>query len=48
MIVLGRVAIGARADVADLAEWLGLPPDVVERLCTDLEAAGLLTRGRRH
>ena len=45
MLVLGRIAHRARADAEDIGAWLVA---VAEALCADLEAAGLLTRGRRY
>src|SRR5262249_21743174 len=43
MIVLGRIAQRAIADVDDIARWLGVPVVVAEILCADLKAAGLVT-----
>jgi DNA-binding IscR family transcriptional regulator len=48
MIVLGRIAHRAIADVEDIARWLGVPITVAEALCADLKAAGLLTAARGH
>jgi hypothetical protein len=45
MLVLGRIAHRAGADAEDIGAWLVA---VAEALCADLEAAGLLTRGRRY
>ena len=46
MIVLGRIAHRAIADVDDIAGWLGVPVVVAEALRADLRAAGLLTAAR--
>ena len=48
MIVLGRIAHRAIADVDDIALWLGVPVVVADALCADLKAAGLLTAARGH
>src|SRR5262249_36467135 len=48
MIVLGRIAHRAIADVDDIAGWLGVPVVVAEALRADLRAAGLLTAARGH
>ena len=48
MIVLGRIAHHAIADVEDIARWLGVPVAVAEALCADLKAAGPLTAARGH
>ena len=48
MIVLGRIAHRAIADVEEIAHWLGVPVVVTEALCADLKAAGLLTAARGH
>jgi DNA-binding IscR family transcriptional regulator len=48
MIVLGRIAHAASADVEDIARWLGVPVVVAEAVCADLEGAGLLTAARGH
>ena len=48
MLGLGTIAHHASADVEDIAAWLCVPVVVVERVCADLEAAGLLTAGRGH
>jgi DNA-binding IscR family transcriptional regulator len=48
MIVLGTIAHRGSADVEDIAEWHCLATAVVEALCADLEAAGLLTIARGH
>jgi hypothetical protein len=46
MLVLGRIAHRATADVEDIAGWLGMPVVLAEAVCADLEAAGLLTTTR--
>jgi DNA-binding IscR family transcriptional regulator len=48
MIVLGRIAHLASADVEDIARWLGVPEVVAEAVCADLENAGLATPARGH
>jgi hypothetical protein len=48
MIVLGRIAHHATTDVEDIAGWVGVPVAVAEAVCADLEAAGMLTKARRH
>ena len=48
IVVLGRIAYCAIADVEDIAPWLGVPVVVAEALCADLKAAGLLTAARGH
>src|SRR5262249_28899777 len=40
MIVLGRIAQRAIADVDDIARWLGVPVVVAEILCADLKSRG--------
>jgi hypothetical protein len=42
MLVLGRIAHRAIADVEDIAGWLGVPVEVAAALCADLEDAGLV------
>jgi hypothetical protein len=48
MLILGRIAHQAAADAEDIALWLGVPVAVAEAVCADLEAAGMLTKARRH
>ena len=48
MIVLGRIAHHATADAEEIADCLGVSVAVPEVLCTDLEAAGLLTTVCEH
>jgi hypothetical protein len=48
MIVLGRIAHLASADVDDIAGWLGVPVEVPAAVCADLEAAGLVTPATGH
>ena len=42
MLVLGRIAHRAIADVEDIARWLGVPVAIAEAVCADLEDAGLV------
>jgi DNA-binding MarR family transcriptional regulator len=42
MRVLGAFAHQGHADIEDVAAQLGLPVGVVEQVCEELEAAGLL------
>ena len=48
MIVLGRIAHRAIADVDDIALWLGVPITVADALYADPKAAGPLTAAHRH
>jgi hypothetical protein len=48
MIVLGRIAHRAMADVEDIARWLGVPVVVADALCADLARRGLLAAARGH
>jgi hypothetical protein len=48
MLVLGRIAHRAIADVEDIAGWLGAPLAVAEAFCADLEDAGLVRPARAH
>ena len=42
MIVLGTIKHHASADAEEVAGWLGLPVPLVQAVCAELEAAGLL------
>ena len=48
LIVLGTIRHHAIADAEDVAGWLGLPVPLVQAVCAELEAAGLLELARGH
>ena len=48
MIVLGTIRHHAIADAENVACWLRLPVPLVQVVCAELEAAGLLEVTRGH
>jgi len=48
MIVLGTIRHHASADAEDVAAWLRMPVALVNAVCAELEAAGLLEVARGH
>jgi DNA-binding IscR family transcriptional regulator len=48
MIVLGTIAHQGEVDVEDVAERLKVPVVIVETICADLEASGLVGPARGH
>jgi len=48
MIVLGTIRHHASADAEDGAAWLRRPVALVNAVCAELEAAGLLEVARGH